>query len=136
MPGKMPRPSGAWEMPRSTRRWAGTPTMSSPLNVMRPLVTGRSPEIVVSVVDLPAPLIAVGEVAGQVAGPAADADVVEQALGLLASLTLLAAVAGRADQGARDARAVAGVGADDDVLQGGDVGEQADVLERARHPRL
>ena len=32
------------------------PVMSSPSKVMRPLVTGRTPEIVLSVVVLPAPL--------------------------------------------------------------------------------
>src|SRR5207245_5291513 len=69
--------------------------------------------------DLQPTLVAIGEVAGQVVGPAADADVVEQALSLLTSLALFAAVARQSDQGTRHARAVAGVGADDDVLEGG-----------------
>ena len=38
---------------------------------------------------------------------------------------------GQAEDGAGHARAVAGVGADHDVVQRGHVGEQADVLERA-----
>ena len=46
MPGKMPRPSGAWQMPRRTRWCAGSLVMSSPSNVIdarrRP---ARRPEI-------------------------------------------------------------------------------------------
>ena len=56
MPGKMPRPSGAWQIPISTRRWGAIPVISRPSKVMRPLDTGRTPEIVLRVVVLPAPL--------------------------------------------------------------------------------
>src|SRR6266511_2439926 len=55
MPGKMPRPSGAWLMPRTTRRSARSFVMSSPAKRMRPDATGRMPEIARIVVDLPAP---------------------------------------------------------------------------------
>lgn len=56
MPGNTPRPSGDWPIPSSTRLCPGVFEMSWPLNVIRPLVSGRSPEIVLSVVVLPAPL--------------------------------------------------------------------------------
>ena len=56
MPGKIPRPSGAWQIPSSTRWCAGTPLMSLPSNTMRPELSGTTPEIVLSVVVLPAPL--------------------------------------------------------------------------------
>jgi hypothetical protein len=39
-----------------TSRCGGTPTMSSPSRRMLPPETARSPEMVLSVVDLPAPL--------------------------------------------------------------------------------
>ena len=55
MPGKMPRPSGAWQMPSATRSWAGVRVMSRPSNVIWPWETGRTPEIALSVVVLPAP---------------------------------------------------------------------------------
>ena len=38
-PGRSPRPSGAWQMPRSTSLWGAMPVMSSPSKVMRPAVT-------------------------------------------------------------------------------------------------
>jgi len=53
----MPRPSGAWQMPISTRRCAGTLRTSSPWKRICPELTGRIPEIVRSVVVLPAPLL-------------------------------------------------------------------------------
>src|SRR5258706_14152547 len=56
MPGKMPRPSGAWLIPRITRRSARRLVMSCPSNRIRPEATGRSPEMARMVVDLPAPL--------------------------------------------------------------------------------
>ncbi len=56
MPGKIPRPSGAWQIPSSTRLCPGTPVMSSPANRICPAVTRRSPESVFRVVVLPAPL--------------------------------------------------------------------------------
>src|SRR5689334_23231285 len=56
MPGKMPRPSGDCETPRTTRRSARSLVMSSPLKVIVPWATGRSPEIARMVVDFPAPL--------------------------------------------------------------------------------
>jgi len=55
MPGKMPRPSGAWHSPRRTRRSARSLVMSSPANLILPEATGRMPEIARMVVDLPAP---------------------------------------------------------------------------------
>src|SRR6185437_2342010 len=56
MPGKMPRPSGDWHSPRRTRRSARSLEMSSPSNRIRPLLSGRSPEMARMVVVLPAPL--------------------------------------------------------------------------------
>ena len=57
MPGKMPRPSGAWQMPSSTRWWAGMWVMSWPSNQTLPAGhrAGRR-RCVFSVVVLPAPL--------------------------------------------------------------------------------
>ena len=52
---KMRRPSGTWEMPRFTISCAGTPAMSWPWKSMAPVFGFRRPEIVRSVVDLPAP---------------------------------------------------------------------------------
>ena len=56
IPGKIPRPSGTWEMPRSTRLCAGILLISTPSNVIDPLETGRRPEMVLRIVVLPAPL--------------------------------------------------------------------------------
>ena len=56
MPGKMPRPSGACPMPRTTRRSARIRVMSAPSKTIEPWATGRSPEIARMVVVLPAPL--------------------------------------------------------------------------------
>ena len=57
MRGKMRRPSGDWLMPRPTivvaRR---TPSIARPWKVTVPFLGRSSPEIVRSVVDLPAPL--------------------------------------------------------------------------------
>src|SRR3954447_14212370 len=55
MPGKMPRPSGDWETPRTTRRSARSRVMSFPSNRIVPRATGRRPEIARMVVVLPAP---------------------------------------------------------------------------------
>ena len=55
MPGKMPRPSGAWQSPSSTRWCGGMAVMSLPSNTTEPDVTGRTPDTVLSVVVLPAP---------------------------------------------------------------------------------
>ena len=56
MPGKMPRPSGAWQRPSSTRLWGAIVVMSTPSKRTWPAVTGRTPLIVFIVVVLPAPL--------------------------------------------------------------------------------
>src|SRR3954447_23649262 len=55
MPGKIPRPSGDWLMPRTTRRSARNLVMSCPANRIRPAEIGRMPEMARMVVDLPAP---------------------------------------------------------------------------------
>ena len=55
MPGKIPRPSGACEMPRTTRMCAFILVMSSPSKRIDPFDGFRMPEIVFIVVDLPAP---------------------------------------------------------------------------------
>ena len=56
MPGKIALPSGAWEMPSCTRRWAGMAARSSPSKRIDPALSGRTPEMVFNVVVLPAPL--------------------------------------------------------------------------------
>jgi len=50
------RPSGTWPIPRATILWAGSWVMSSPRNLMVPLLGLSSPEMVRSVVVFPAPL--------------------------------------------------------------------------------
>lgn len=52
---KTRRPSGTCEMPFLTISWARTPAMFCPRKVMLPVFGFRRPEIVRSVVDLPAP---------------------------------------------------------------------------------
>lgn len=61
MPGKMPRPSGAWHRPNLTRWCPGRCVMSSPLKVIDPRATVRSPEIVFSRVVLPAPFAPIND---------------------------------------------------------------------------
>ena len=56
MPGKMPRPSGDWLIPSRTRSYGAASVMSLPSKTTLPDRTLRSPEMVLSVVDLPAPL--------------------------------------------------------------------------------
>ncbi len=55
MPGKTPRPSGDWLIPCCTRSYGGMWVMSLPSKTTLPARTLRSPEMVFSVVDLPAP---------------------------------------------------------------------------------
>src|SRR3954447_12000829 len=52
----MPRPSGDWQIPPTTRRSARILVMSWPSKVIVPPATGRSPEMARIVVVLPAPL--------------------------------------------------------------------------------
>ena len=55
--GKMPLPPGTWAMPRRAT-WPGLdPTMSSPSKTTLPADGGASPEMALSSVDLPAPLV-------------------------------------------------------------------------------
>ncbi len=56
MPGKIPRPSGAWQMPSATLSCAATRVMSRPSKMILPADNGRTPEIAFKVVVLPAPL--------------------------------------------------------------------------------
>ncbi len=56
MRGKTRRPSGAWARPRRMMAWVGRAVMSWPSNRMRPSRARGSPQIVISSVDLPAPL--------------------------------------------------------------------------------
>ncbi len=53
--GKMRRPSGACEMPFATIAWGVVPSIRSPSNQISPRRGRSRPEIVLSVVDLPAP---------------------------------------------------------------------------------
>lgn len=55
IPGKIPRPSGAWLIPRTTRRSARRALMSSPSKVIEPDDSGRSPDTTRIVVVFPAP---------------------------------------------------------------------------------
>ena len=55
MPGKTPRPSGAWIRPSVTRLCALMPVMSRPSNHTEPADSGRSPESARIIVVLPAP---------------------------------------------------------------------------------
>ena len=50
------RPSGTWQRPRATILWAGSLVMSSPRNSILPALGRSRPEMVRSVVVLPAPL--------------------------------------------------------------------------------
>ena len=61
MPGKIPRPSGTWLMPRATRRSARTDVRSSPSNRIDPDCRPRIPEIAFMVVVLPAPFAPMSE---------------------------------------------------------------------------
>ena len=54
--GKTSRPSGTWAMPCAATRSGRKPVMSCPLSSTRPLSGSRMPEMVLSVLDLPAPL--------------------------------------------------------------------------------
>jgi hypothetical protein len=56
MPGKIPRPSGAWQMPSATRLSARIFVMSRPSNRIAPDAIGRRPDTARMVVVLPAPL--------------------------------------------------------------------------------
>ena len=53
----MRRPSGTWAMPRNTIWCAGTPTSGWPSSVIFPRRGATSPEMLRSVVVLPAPLL-------------------------------------------------------------------------------
>jgi len=56
MRGKTRRPSGDCASPRRITAWVGRPAMSRPASRMRPARGFGSPQIVISSVDLPAPL--------------------------------------------------------------------------------
>jgi hypothetical protein len=86
--------------------------------------------------DLEAPLVAVGEVLGELVRRAADADVLEQLVGALLDRRLLGARAGSAQDRADHARVRAHVAPDHHVLERREVGEEADVLEGARDAEL
>ena len=61
IPGKIPRPSGACEMPRLTLSCAGSLEISVPSKIIEPEETFRSPDIVFRVVVFPAPLAPIKE---------------------------------------------------------------------------
>ena len=56
IPGKTPRPSGAWMRPSMTRLWALTRLMSRPSNHTEPFDNGSRPDTARINVVLPAPL--------------------------------------------------------------------------------
>ena len=55
--GNTPWPPGIWATPRAAITWAGWPVMSSPSITTRPASGGARPEMALSSVDLPAPLV-------------------------------------------------------------------------------
>ena len=55
--GKICRPSGEWASPIVTMSWAWAPWIGLPWNVIEPPVGFSNPEMVRSVVVLPAPLV-------------------------------------------------------------------------------
>ena len=84
--------------------------------------------------DFEATLIAIGEIARELIGVTRNAAVVEQLVRAAFNRGLFAARARAAQHRAQHARVRAHVTPDHDVFQRGHVGEQADVLERARDP--
>ncbi len=81
--------------------------------------------------DLEAALVAVGQVSGQLVVTPAEAHVAEPVPRPLVGFGLFAPLARQAEHCVERAGAEARVHADEDVLDGGHVAEQADVLERA-----
>ena len=84
--------------------------------------------------DLQPALVAVGEVAGQLALALADAHVLQQLAGRVAGGALLPALAGQAEDGRHHTGLEVRVHRHHDVLLGGHQVEQPDVLERPGQP--
>src|SRR5581483_6290607 len=80
--------------------------------------------------DLEAALVAIGQVLGNLVGPVAEADQMEQVARSLPRFTLLARDPGRPEDGADRPGLQPAVHPDQHVLQGGHVVEQPDVLKR------
>jgi hypothetical protein len=83
--------------------------------------------------DLEPALVAVGQVAGGLVGAGAQADAVEQLRGPGPQRGLLVAEAWPPAQDVPEPQLDAGVHADQDILDGRHVGEEADVLEGPAH---
>src|SRR5438876_762174 len=126
------RPSGACPMPRITTRSGARPPMSSPRSRTWPRAGWASPEMVRSVVVFPPALVAIRQVAGIVVGLVFDPDEFEQLHGLSLDLTFFATGPRRLEQRIPESGAHPVVFADLDVVEGGHVGEEADLLEGPR----
>src|SRR6266478_3314076 len=83
--------------------------------------------------DLEASLVAVRQAARRVVGAAADPDIVEQLRGARFDLSFFCYGLSVPEHGADDTGMAAHVTADHHVLQRRQVGEEADILERARN---
>src|SRR5439155_14247128 len=86
--------------------------------------------------ELQAALVAVREVSGNDGAAPAQADEAEQLVGLPLRPDLLLARLARAEERVHDVGPHLDVHADEDVLEGGHVREEADVLERPADPRV
>ena len=84
--------------------------------------------------DLQAPLVAIGEAAGHVVGVVGEPDALEQRRAPIPQVALHAAEARAVGQHVPQSEADARVHAHQDVLDGGHVAEEPDVLERPAHP--
>ena len=82
------------------------------------------------------PLVAVGQVLGETVGMLRDAHAAQHVMGALVRIRLFTARAGQPQHGPDDAAAGARVAPDQHVFERSHLGEQADVLEGARQPRL
>lgn len=86
--------------------------------------------------DLQLPLLAVGEVAGELVLAVQEAHVLQEAQGLLQGLSLLLSGEGGAEEGVQVGDAGVDVPPHQDVLQDGHGPEEADVLEGAPDAEL
>src|SRR3972149_7001406 len=142
---KIRRPSGTWAMPLRTIRCAGAPTSDSPSSTIAPRRGRRRPEIVLSVVVLPAPLLPSNATISPRSTPSAtpfSAGIPPYATSSASTLSKTPprpARVARAEIGldhagggqhVPDPQPHARVHPDEDVLERGHVREQADVLER------
>ncbi len=79
--------------------------------------------------DLEAPLVAVGQVAGEVAGAVVESEDLQQLVGALANGRLFAVVRARAQDGRGEPGLRAQMAGHAHVVEHGQIAEEADVLE-------